>query len=598
MKNKNNEIKNKKTGMKNKKPGTKNSRQEKMWDLLIPLFLVLCVMPLIVHLAVYSCGYSQYNWYANEDLRADFYCYYKSYFLDVTAIFTVIILVFRMTLYREKTRSCRQFLPLFVYVAFVILSTIASVNRPASLQGNFESFESTIVLISYVVIAFYAYQILEEERDYRLIFRGIVVITAVFCVTGILQAAGLDLMQYAPVQKLMMSAEDYAVYGGEIKDTFSAGRVYLTLYNPDYAGIVLSMLYAVFLVMFFTEKEQGKRLCYGIVCVVLGILVWFTYTRTSLLTMLLVTAIVFFWQKPFGKQKYVSWKYPAMVAVAVILLMIASDASHGWRYLDRILEQNNREPLTAMTTESDGIYLTYDGTEYRIYRDKDQVVCENRQDGSRTVSEGGKDLILPMEDGAEAMISGEDKIMLYLADTTLTFIQDDSGYLYETSDGKTDRMQKVAAADLHGMEYLGSARGYIWSRTLPLLKYYLLAGSGPDTFAEVFPQNDYAGKIVYADDPARIIEKAHNDYLTKWVQTGFISMASILVFYGIILVKGKRGCELLAEDHSMKKRLGVGCYLACISYMAANLFNDSTLQTTPLFFVFAGIVLSMSADSL
>ena len=118
-----------------------------MWDLLIPIMIILVVLPMAVRLAVYSCGYSGYEWYSSDDVLADFYCYYKSYLFDIIGILSAIILIFRLTLYREKTKNLRIFLPLAVYTIFVLLSTFCSINTEASLKGNFESFESVIVLI-------------------------------------------------------------------------------------------------------------------------------------------------------------------------------------------------------------------------------------------------------------------------------------------------------------------------------------------------------------------------------------------------------------------------------------------------------------------
>lgn len=201
--------------------------------LMIPLLLMICILPLLVHLAVYRCGYSQYDWYAADDLLTDFYCYYKSYFIDIVAAFALIILAFRMGLYKEDTKQIRWFYPLFVYVLFVMLSTIFSMNQTASVQGNFESFESVFVLIGYVVLAFYAYQMMEHEKDYQIILYGVMGISSVFGIVGLFQVFHCDLMQFAWVQKLLMSAEEYETYGGMIEDTFSGNNVYLSLYNPE-----------------------------------------------------------------------------------------------------------------------------------------------------------------------------------------------------------------------------------------------------------------------------------------------------------------------------------------------------------------------------
>lgn len=98
-------------------------------------------------------------------------------------------------------------------------------------------------------------------------------------------------------------------------------------------------------------------------------------------------------------------------------------------------------------------------------------------------------------------------------------------------------------------------------------------------------------EAVYADTSARIMEKPHNDYLLQWVQTGFIGFAGMLIFYILFLKEGFKRYRNINLD-TMKSRLGMGCFVACICYMVSSLFNDSTLFTTPVFWIFAGIALS------
>lgn len=578
-------------------------KTQKMPDLLIPILLILCVLPFVVHLAVYSCGYSIYDWYYANDVITDLYCYYKSYLIDITAVFALIILVFFMGLYRERTKTITWFYPLFFYGGFVILSTIVSLNGAASVQGNFESFESCFVLLSYVILAFYAYQMMEEEKDYRIVWRGIVVLCVLFFVVGGFQVFRHDLLNYDWAQRLVMSAEQYEIFGGTMEDTFSGNNVYLTLYNPNYAGVALSMLFAVVLVMAVTEQKKRERICYGIGAFLLAVLIWYTYARTSLVTMLLTLAAVgvrFLRKlKKTGQGKKANKTVYALAAGIVLTagVLLAIDAAHGFRYMSKIAEKNDREPLSRMVTVEDGIYLTYAGEDYHIWMEKEKVFCENETTGTQISAKEGQELPLPMEKDACAVgfFGEEPELLLYLADTALTFVQQDDQYYYRNGAGKDNMMADVEKVDFHGLEYIASARGYIWSRTLPLLRYYIFTGSGPDTFAEVFPQEDFAGKIVYADNPDRVIEKAHNDYLTKWVQTGLCSVICIAVFLLIFLKQG-RNCYRNDSLRTVQMRLGYGCYLACISYMIASFFNDSTVQTAPFFWVFAGIALSNAAQ--
>ena len=87
------------------------------------------------------------------------------------------------------------------------------------------------------------------------------------------------------------------------------------------------------------------------------------------------------------------------------------------------------------------------------------------------------------------------------------------------------------------------------------------------------------------------MEGAHNAYLMHWVQTGLLSLIALLVFYGIFMKKCfqyYRDCGL----DTMRDKLGFGCFLGCIGYLVCSFFSDSTLYTTPIFYVFAGIALA------
>ncbi len=575
----------------------KSAKKQKndMWDLLIPIMMILVVLPLAVRLAIYSCGYSSYEWYSSDDVLSDFYCYYKSYLFDIIGIISAIILVFRLMLYKEKTKDFRIFLPLAGYGICVLLSTFCSVNPNASLKGNFESFESVIVLISYLIMALYAYQIMELERDYKYIWYSVLTISLLFVVIGGFQIFGHDLMQYEWMQRLLMTSEQFSSYGGEIENTFTGNNVYLTLYNPNYAGITLCMLFSLIWVMALSESEKKRRIIYFILSAVMLTLIWFTYSRASLLASILILAIS---SLCFIKQAKKTHIFIGLSAFALLLtVLICIDALLDFKYLSRMLDKNTREPLTCMTSDENGIHICYDDVNYDLYFEQNALVCfsDERKALPSVINTPGQDMILPFGSDNLAMFY-ENEIYLQIAENLLVFVMEDGSYLYETPSGELAPMTAPEAVNLHGFEYLGSARGYIWSRTFPLLNDYLFIGSGPDTFAEVFPQTDYAGKLVYSDRPDMVIEKAHNDYLTKWVQTGGISLICLLVFYVLFVQHGFRFFfqkkTISGAVNTLQERLGLGCYIACLSYMLTSLFNDSTLQTAPLFWVLCGVALS------
>lgn len=571
---------------------TKKRKKEAFNDLLLPILLVLCVMPFIVYLAEYSCGYSKYLWYSENDIISDLYNYYRCYFFEAVAVFTLIVLVFRIGLYKEKRKPWKMFLPLAVYGLMAVASTCFSVNTTASVSGNFYQFQSIFVILGYLVMCFYTYQVLEREKDYGTLLKGLAIAFCILLIIGIFQLFEQDLLNFSWVQRLIMSKEQFDIYQGEIETVFTGNNVFLTLFNPNYAGVFLTMLVCVFGVACWGERERRKKIALGILTVLAFVLMWFTYSRSTLVS-LAAAAVVFLILMKKRTGKILKRLIPVLLVLLAALLLV--DKLNGWKYMSRIFDEKRETLLKGIITTERGIELSWDDKTYRIAMEDGKAVVYG-QDGQELPLEKGAegDTVLPLEQPIHmTVLPFEDTEYLYLLadDQTFTFGWDASGYYYVNENGKQDQLVDIPKVDFGGYEYLGSGRLYIWSRVLPMLKDYLLTGSGPDTFAEVFPQNDYVGKAIYADTSARIMERPHNDYLLQWVQNGFVGMAGMLVFYLLLLEKGIRVYRGLSLD-TVSSRLGMGCFLACISYMTGSLFNDSTLFTAPTFWVFAGIALS------
>ena len=384
-----------------------------------------------------------------------------------------------------------------------------------------------------------------------------------------------------------MSKEQFAEYGGTLETIFSGNNVFLSLYNPNYAGVFLTMFAPFFAVMCRSEKEKKKKIFYGILCAGCLILIWFTYSRSTFFALLvaLVVGCILSKEKIGKLMKYI---LPGILILAVVFVGI--DKINDFHYLSRWKEDTPKTKLECMITSKDGVELCYDGKEYLItLEDKKAKIYDKK---------GRETDIKKVDHSAKMAIAEYDEekyIDVYLCNQTFTFGKNSKGYYYRTENGKETQLTDISKVDVGGKEYLGSGRIYIWSRTLPILKKYIVAGSGPDTFAEVFPQNDYVGKAIYANNPARVIEKPHNDYLMQWVQNGFLALVAMIAFY-VLLLKKCGTFYYKRELSDIKTRLGLGCYLGCICYMAGSLFNDSTLYTTPVFWIFAGIALASAYE--
>lgn len=520
---------------KRKKHSSKVGTREKsnsFHDLLIPVLLVLCVMPFVIHLAEYDFGYSKYLWHSDNSVAQDLYAYYRSYFFVTVCVFVLFILVFYMLLYREDRKWNKLFVLLAVYAILVIVSTIFSVNWKASVEGNYYQFQSVFVLLSYILICFYTFQIVKKESDYRILFYAIVIVFCMMAIIGFFQILKVDLLNFRFFQRLIMTQEQYETYAGEIDTTFTGNNVFLTLFNPNYAGVYLTMMADIFGVMCYSEKNKKSKIFYGILTIAAIVFMWFTYSRSTFLS-LMVSVLVFC--------LILGWKNVKKVLIPVLLLLIlfsavfvTIDKFQGYKYLSRIIDTKKNTELEKIITKKDGIYVTYDDQIYHMNEDNDKICVYDSKGAMLAESAENEALKLPFaKDASMESVWKDDAQYLYLKIGTYDFMFGSTadGYYYLTENGKQDQLVDIKKIDMHGLEYLGSGRLYIWSRTMPLLKDYLIYGSGPDTFAEVYPQNDYVGKVIYANSGARIVEKPHNDFLLQWVQTGLLSVIALVAFY-------------------------------------------------------------------
>ncbi|MCL2232197.1 MAG: O-antigen ligase family protein, partial [Treponema sp.] len=95
-----------------------------------------------------------------------------------------------------------------------------------------------------------------------------------------------------------------------------------------------------------------------------------------------------------------------------------------------------------------------------------------------------------------------------------------------------DLAEEIPAWGFYGRETWGTLRGYIWSRSFPLMPSRTFIGSGPDTFAAAFPQQDMVGKQRFFRNPYIIIDLSHNWFIRTWITTGGISALALFALFG------------------------------------------------------------------
>lgn len=139
-----------------------------------------------------------------------------------------------------------------------------------------------------------------------------------------------------------------------------------------------------------------------------------------------------------------------------------------------------------------------------------------------------------------------------------------------------------------GYEKWASQRGYIWSRSLPLLKDTLFLGHGPDTFAIFFPQTEYNAKLKFFGTPYIMVDKPHNMYIQIAINTGVISLIAFLVFILWFIINS---FKLYFKPQCINTYYiaGVSCTTAVVGYLVAGLANDSIIGVSAVFWILLGL---------
>ena len=152
-----------------------------------------------------------------------------------------------------------------------------------------------------------------------------------------------------------------------------------------------------------------------------------------------------------------------------------------------------------------------------------------------------------------------------------------------------DVSEPVATFGFEGRETWVSHRGYIWSRSFPVLFKNIILGSGSDTFINEFPQGDVVGKLLFMNEPYVTVDKAHNLYIQTGIVTGGISMLALIALFGyyifisfVSLIKPKDG-----QINNYGLRLGL--FASVFAFSVSSMATDSTIGSTGVFYIILGM---------
>lgn len=605
-----------------------SSQKRKDWWKLVPIILVMAVIPLIVMMYRFDPNLNQFSWASPGESSTDFFNYYKSVALTMVGAVMGVMLICKFAMEHKKLEFTKVFYPLGVYAFFVIVSTVCSKYSYFSYNGMDDHFETVFILVTYCIITVYTFYYVRTEQDIKRVMGAWFISIVLLILIGISQVTGNDFFSTSVGSRMILPIENWNI-ADSLEFRFGPKVAYLTFFNPNYVGYFATLCIPVLLILCFFTKKLWLRIVYGIS--IIGVIICLLGAGAENGIIALGGSVLIL---VIGFRKKILKYWPIALGAAIILVGVffSYDLTHEKSVTGALkrglnFQKNNEYDLEKIITGKNAVEITYkkntlsisselDGNGQMIFKLKDQndksIEYENGYEARTTQSTGEDGKIVDTEYQVPLIsikdtrfldfkiypdrINEVDVFNINIAGRQWVFSNQTGkkGYYYYAPHGQfTKIVEAEKAGFLEGYEQIISGRGYIWSRSIPLLKNNILIGTGPDTFAITFPQRDYAAAS-NGGFYGMVITKPHNMYLQVGVQTGCISLVAMLVFYIMYVIS----CIKVYWKNPMETfcaQLGVAILASTFGYMISALVNDSSITIAPVYWCLMGLGLAINS---
>ncbi|MDD6183310.1 MAG: hypothetical protein PUB25_06270, partial [Lachnospiraceae bacterium] len=221
------------------------------------IVLVLGLVPFIVSARKYYVGLNTFPWFSSAETSYDFFLYWKGQALVLLCGAMALYTAGKLFFGKKDTlgeADNRYLIPLAVYFVMCLLSTICSEQRQTAIWGGYEQWEGMIVLGAYVLVLLFAYCLVKGQTEISIVSRGLLAGVFLLSLLSARQAMGQDFFRTEAGKAVMNFMIDRKL---NFTFNFEPGRVYSTLYNPNYVGSYVALLLPVVLAMVVLRKKAG-----------------------------------------------------------------------------------------------------------------------------------------------------------------------------------------------------------------------------------------------------------------------------------------------------------------------------------------------------
>lgn len=571
----------------------------------IPVLLVILLVPLTVRGIQVDTYLSKYIWYSKATKIFDVFLYSKSIvFIACCTLMVVCILINtcnKSINWKHYIQENRLYLaPLGIYSLLTIISTIFSKHTKIALRGMVEQFESIWVLLGYALIVCYIVAFLKSKEQVHMLLTVMNSMILVVTLIGLSQLLKHDFFQTAFGRSFISK--------NQLSFRFSEGHVYATLYNPNYVGVFAALLTPILVIQLIYSKTKLKKLIYSLLTIGLLACAYGSKSSSGIIGIIAGIIALLLLLLAATYRQYIKKHIRTIVIClcAILITVIGGIVMIGNNSINNSINNSSHHnlpsKLTSIQTMDDYVSITYNNEELKI-----SFAIQNNEYYFKFMDANNKEILYDITSDGQFITVKEEAfqdLRFYVLnyDNTIVFgmdVENSSWYFTNQTDGTyyyCNRYGKLLklnqTADYKEYWSFGTGRGYIWDRTLPILKEHWLIGTGPDTYAMYFPNTDYLD-LFHANFREEVITKPHSLYLQIATQTGVPSLIAFIVFYIIYLVNCIK-LYLRKSIATYEVQIGIAVLAGTFGYMVACLTNDSTITVAPLFWALIGIGIGLN----
>lgn len=580
----------------------RNRNKELGTFFLLPILFIVGIVPLIFKGKYIELeGIESIFWV--DSFHLDIFTYYKVVFYIAATVILCLMFAYLTSSRKLEIKKVNYNIFFAVYAGLILLSTLFSDEIGLSFRGYVDTYQGAIVLFCYLFTAFAVFNMITSEKQIKIVFKVLIFSSLVFAIIGIPQYFGFDAFQtkqliniYRPAN-ILLTPEDMAY--------LYEGRIYGTFMHSNYIGNYSVLIIPLIIPMFFYENNKKLKAVYAL-ALVAGFIVWLgSESRAGYVGLFatILVLIVFFRKMLFKYKKFV-------ISALIILVIMGTGLNYAMD--GRIFEEFASLNIFSQTTNTDKIRfedislnesictiitnkctLKIDVTNgaFLVFDENDNKLDTNVKDDVLTFNDDKYKGFKVVKYDRE----GYRDFFIYYNNSYLMILKQQKDRIYAESSERRilESIQPVEKIGFENNEEFASARGYIWSRTLPLLKNTVFLGYGPDNFIVNFPQHDLAGKLNGYRTTKMLVTKTHNMYLQIAVNTGILSLVVYLIMIAIYLIDCIK-LYFMKKEYNFYSVVGICICASVIGYLASGMFNDSLIYSAPIYWTLLGVGMSVN----